>query len=65
MEDGAGELLLARLLPHDEWHVILLCQEFLTVEVDGQNTLVWGDALVDLDDSFTRCGCGRGSMCSM
>lgn len=34
-------------------HVILLCQEFLTVEVGGQETLVWGDALVDLDESFT------------
>ena len=35
------------LLPNA--HVILLCQEFLTV--DG--TEVWGDALVDLDETFT------------
>jgi arylsulfate sulfotransferase len=39
--------------PMTNGHVILLCQEFLTVEVNGQNTLVWGDALVDLDESFT------------
>lgn len=38
--------------PMENGHVILLCQEFLNVEVDGQQTLVMGDALVDLDEQF-------------
>jgi hypothetical protein len=38
-------------LPLPNGHVIALCQEFLTIEgIDGE---VWGDALVDLDESFT------------
>jgi arylsulfate sulfotransferase len=40
-------------LPLPNGHVILLCQEFLNVNVGGQETVVWGDALVDLDESFT------------
>ena len=38
-------------LPND--HVILICQEFVTVEYEGVEILVMGDALIDLDDSFT------------
>src|SRR6266851_244573 len=40
-------------LPLPNGHVILLCQEFVNVMVGGQQTLVWGDALVDLDESFS------------
>ena len=38
--------------PMENGHVILLCQEFLDVEVNGQLTRVMGDALVDLDPQF-------------
>ena len=40
------------VLPLSNGHVILLCQEFVNVNVGGTEILVWGDALVDLDDSY-------------
>jgi len=42
-------------LPLPNHHVILICQEFKTVPVGNPPvpTLVWGDALVDLDETFT------------
>jgi arylsulfate sulfotransferase len=36
--------------PMANGHVILLCQEFVTL--DDPNSPVWGDALVDLDERF-------------
>jgi arylsulfate sulfotransferase len=33
-------------------HVILICQEFVTVPYEGVEIVVMGDALVDLDDKF-------------
>jgi arylsulfate sulfotransferase len=38
--------------PLPNGHVILICQEFVKVDIGGTETLVWGDALVDLDGSF-------------
>jgi len=39
-------------LPLPNRHVILICQEFVTVKYEGVEILVWGDALVDLDEKF-------------
>jgi len=52
-----GRTVHVNYFSHDFWpmpngHVILLCQEFVTVDINGQPTLVWGDALVDLDEKF-------------
>ena len=40
------------VLPLPNGHTVLLCQEFVNIDVGGTQILVWGDALVDLDDSY-------------
>ena len=39
-------------LPLPSGHVILICQEFITVNHEGVERLIMGDALVDLDEKF-------------
>jgi arylsulfate sulfotransferase len=53
----SGRIVQVNYYSHDFYllengHTILLCQEFLQMEVDGQQITVMGDALVDLDEAF-------------
>jgi hypothetical protein len=53
----SGRIVHVNYFSHDfcplpNGHVILICQEFVTVPINGQDTLVWGDAVVDLDEQF-------------
>ncbi len=54
---SSGRVVHANYYSHDFYqlpngHVILICQEFVTVEIGGQPITVMGDAVVDLDDEF-------------